>query len=167
MESRLLAVVERESVLYAGATGWVKPGDLTPTSLEGTDSREARMIHLSKLVQGRMPVVIACAGFLALPAQALGAEASEGAYGGSGPGPAADGLRQGSAQEQAVSGNTGGSAASRGQAPAAGPAAEASSSSSSKLPFTALDMALLLGAGGVFTGAGLVMRRMSIRSKLA
>lgn len=129
------------------------------------------MTHLSKLVQARAPVVISCAGFLALVAQGLVAEASQAAYGDHERGSAAAVLREGSVQQQAVVAKTGESATlqstSRGQAPAAGSAAEPRSPSSSTLPFTGLDMALLLGAAGLFVGVGVVMRRLSTRSKLA
>jgi hypothetical protein len=129
------------------------------------------MTHLSKLVHARRPVVISCASLLALLAQGAVAEASQDAYGDTERGPAAELLRQGSAQQQAVLGETGKPAApqsvSGGEAPAAGSAAEAPSSSSSSLPFTGLDMALLLGAAGVFIGAGLVMRRLANGSELA
>ncbi len=157
-------MVDWEGLVYAGPKGWVEPGDLTSTSLKGIEfvqALEARVLtHLLKLVRARRPAVVVFACLLALPAQALADEASQDPYGG-----------PGSAQQQAVLDKTGESVApqpaSRGQAPGVEPAAEAPSSSSSSLPFTRLDIALLLGAGGLFISVGLMMRRLSNPSSFA
>lgn len=42
-----------------------------------------------------------------------------------------------------------------------------SGSSDSSLPFTGMDIALLLGAGGIFLGVGLAMRRLASKPDLA
>ena len=126
------------------------------------------MTHRSKRIEVGRLFAVATAGLaLALPAPAFAAQSSQNAY--SSPAGAVQGevLGQAGQSPGGVLGSTSeaGAPAAGQQAPAV--SAEQRPSSSSKLPFTGLDIGLLLGAGGLFMGVGLAMRRLSTRPDFA
>ena len=133
------------------------------------------MTHRSKRIEVGRLFAVATAGLaLALPAPAFAAQSSQNAY--SSPAGAVQGEVLGQAGQSPGGQSPGGvlgstseagapAAAGGQQAPAV--SAEQRPSSSSKLPFTGLDIGLLLGAGGLFMGVGLAMRRLSTRPDFA
>lgn len=115
-------------------------------------------------------MVAATVGSLAAPGAALAASAQPsadgyGLVGGqiqqdvAGKSPATTG-QGGAGNQPANAGADQGSPADQGTVSSA-------SDSNSNLPFTGMDVALLLGAGGIFLGAGLAMRRLARKPNLA
>jgi hypothetical protein len=101
----------------------------------------SKMHNLRSLLVALVAIVA-----LAVPGSAFAAQAAQDAYN----------TPSGAIQDEVAGANQG-----------AGNDEAAQPTSSSSLPFTGMDLALLFGAGGLFVGAGIGMRRLARQPDVA
>jgi hypothetical protein len=102
----------------------------------------SKMHNLRNLLVAMVVIVV-----LAMPGSAFAAQAAQDAYN----------TPSGAIQDEVAGANQGGGAGGGGTQP----------TSSSSLPFTGMDLALLFGAGGLFVAAGIGMRRLARQPDVA